>query len=64
MKSWEEMSYRERAEQTIRDLKRRQDRRKELKRIADYEAKIFTIESSLKHSKRIRGAKTRGCRSF
>ena len=54
-KSWEEMSHKERAEQTIRDIKR--------KRRAEHLINSFIIESSIKSVTRKRKAKTRGCRS-
>lgn len=60
MKQWEEMSNKERAEQTLRDIKRRQINRK---RRAEYLINSFIIESSIKSVTRKRKAKTRGCRS-
>ena len=51
-------------EQTIRDLRLREERRKALKRKAEYEAKCFTIESSIRKRNKIRKSKTRGPRSF
>ena len=59
-KSWEEMSHKERAEQTIRDIKKRDIKRK---RRAERLINSFIIESSIKSVTRKRKAKTRGCRS-
>lgn len=53
------MSHKERMEQTLRDLKRRQEIREQGQR----EAKAFIIESSIKCNRRRRTAKNRGCRS-
>ena len=60
MKQWEEMSNKERSEQTLRDIKRRQINRK---RRAEYDINSFIVESSIKSIARARKAKTRGCRS-
>lgn len=60
MKQWEEMSNRERAEQTFRDIKRREINRKKK---AEYDIKSFIVESSIKSVARARKAKSRGCRS-
>lgn len=63
LKEWEGMTNAERAEQTFRDIKLRQERRLEIRKRAEYEANSFTVESSLKAIARTRGAKNRGCRS-
>lgn len=63
MKEWEDMTNAERATQTIRDIKKRQERKLEIKKRAEYEANSFTVESSMKCLARIRGSKNRGCRS-
>lgn len=63
MKEWEEMSNAERAAQTVRDIKRRQEKRKAVKKRAEFEAYKFTVESSMKCIARVREAKNRGCRS-
>lgn len=47
MKTWEDMSNRERAEQTIKDIKRRQ----ELRKIGEREAISFMINNMLKAKK-------------
>ena len=60
MKQWEEMSNKERAEQTLRDIKRIQINRK---RRAEYDINLFIVESSIKSIARARKAKSRGCRS-
>ena len=60
MKQWEEMSNKERTEQTLRDIKRRQINRK---RRAEYDINSFIVESSIKTIARARKAKSRGCRS-
>lgn len=60
MKQWEEMSNKERTEQTLRDIKRRQINRK---RRAEYDINSFIVESSIKSIARARKAKSRGCRS-
>ena len=60
MKQWEEMSNKERAEQTLRDIKRRKINRK---RRAEYDINSFIVESSIKSIARARKAKSRGCRS-
>ena len=54
------MSHKERAEQTIRDIKKRDIKRKKR---AEYLINSFIIESSIKSVTRKRKAKTRGCRS-
>lgn len=59
MKSWEEMSNRERAEQTYRDIKRRQKLREDGAR----EATSFRFENAIKTMKRANHSKKRGCRS-
>lgn len=59
MKTWEEMSNRERAEQTYRDIKRRQERREAGAR----EATSLRFESAIKTIKRANHSKKRGCRS-
>ncbi|WP_300902278.1 hypothetical protein [uncultured Clostridium sp.] len=58
LKPWDEMSHKERAEQTFRDMKRKQLHRK---RKAEEEAKAFVIERSIARSKII---KTRRRRSY
>ena len=65
MKPWEDMTNRERAEQTFRDIKRRDIKRREIKRKkkAEYDINSFIVESSMKSVARSRKAKTRGCRS-
>ena len=63
LKAWESMTNAERAEQTFRDIKLRQERRLEIRKRAEYEANSFTVESSLKAIARTRGAKNRGFRS-
>lgn len=63
LKAWESMTNAERAEQTYRDLRLRQERRIEIRKRAEYEANSFTVESSLKAIARTRGAKNRGGRS-
>lgn len=60
MKHWEDMSNRERAEQTFRDIKRRELNRK---RRAEYDVNSFIVESSMKSVARARKAKARGYRS-
>ena len=60
MKQGEEMSNKERAEQTLRDIKRRQINRK---RRAEYDINSFIVESSIKSIARAGKAKSRGCRS-
>ena len=60
MKQWEEMSNKERTEQTLRDIKRRQINRK---RRAEYDINSFIVESSIKSIARAKKAKSRGCRS-
>lgn len=60
MKLWEDMSNKERAEHTFRDIKRRAINRKKR---AEYEVNSFIVESSMKSVARARKAKTRGCRS-
>ena len=60
MKQWEGMSHKERTEQTLRDIKRRQINRK---RRAEYDINSFIVESSIKSIARARKAKSRGCRS-
>ena len=47
MKSWEDMTNRERAEQTIKDIKRRQ----ELREIGQREADSFMFDNMLKAKK-------------
>lgn len=47
MKSWEDMTNRERAEQTIKDIKRRQ----ELRKIGQREADSFMFDNMLKAKK-------------
>lgn len=47
MKTWEDMSNRERAEQTIKDIKRRQ----ELRKIGEREAISFMFNNMLKAKK-------------
>ena len=47
MKTWEDMSNRERAEQTIKDIKRRQ----ELREIGKREADSFMFDNMLKAKK-------------
>ena len=59
-KAWEDMSNKERAEQTIRDIKRRQAIRKK----AAYDVKALKIESVIKSSAKRRSVKNRGCRSL
>lgn len=63
LKAWESMTNAERAAQTFRDIKLRQERRLEIRKRAEYEANSFTVESSLKAIARTRGSKNRGCRS-
>ena len=63
LKAWESMTNAERAEQTFRDIKLRQERRLEIRKRAEYEANSFTVESSLKAIARTRGAKNRRRRS-
>ena len=63
LKSWEEMTNTERAAQTFRDIKLRQERRLEVRKRAEYEANPFTVESSLKAIARTREAKKRECRT-
>lgn len=58
-KSWEDMTNKERAEQTFRDIKRREINRKKK---AEYEVNSFIVESSMKSVARSRKARTRGCR--
>ncbi len=59
MKPWEEMTNRERAEQTYRDIKKRQERREAGAR----EATSLRFESAIKTMKRANHSKKRGCRS-
>lgn len=59
MKPWEEMTNRERAEQTYRDIKKRQERREAGVR----EATSFRFESAIKTMERASHSKKRGCRS-
>lgn len=59
MKSWEEMTSKERAEQTIKDIKRRQ----ELRKIGEREAKSFICENAYKSNRKSKTSKKRGCRS-
>lgn len=59
-KPWEDMTNKERAEQTFRDIKRREINRKKK---AEYEVNSFIVESSIKSIARARKAKSRGCRS-
>ena len=47
MKSWEDMTNRERAEQTIKDIKKRQ----ELRKIGKREADSFMFDNMLKAKK-------------
>ena len=54
------MSNKERAEQTIRDIQRRQAIRKK----AAYDVKALKIESVIKSSAKRRSVKNRGCRSL
>ena len=63
LKAWESMTNAERAAQTFRDIKLRQERRIEIRKRAEYEANSFTVESSLKAIARTRGAKNSGGRS-
>lgn len=63
MKAWEEMTNAERAAQTVRDIKKRQERRKAVKKRAEFEAYKFTVESSMKCVARVRSSRNRGCRS-
>lgn len=59
MKTWEEMTAKERAEQTIRDIKKRQ----ELKKIGQREADSFIINQyakAKKHRDKIRCKSYRG----
>ena len=56
MKAWESMTNAERAAQTFRDIKLRQERRLEIRKRAEYEANSFTVA-------RTREAKKRGCRT-
>ena len=60
LKPLEDMTNRERAEQTFRDIKRREIKRKKK---AEYDINSFIVESSMKSVARSRKAKTRGCRS-
>ena len=53
------MSNAERAEQTFRDIKLRQERRKR----GVQEAKSLRFESAIKSMKRAAHSKSRGCRS-
>ena len=59
MKAWEEMSNRERAEQTYRDIRRKQ----ELREAGVREATSFRFENAIKTMKRANHSKKRGCRS-
>ena len=59
MKKWGEMTNRERAEQTIKDIKRRQ----ELRAAGEREATSFRFENAIKTIKRASHSKKRGCRS-
>lgn len=59
MKTWEEMSNRERAEQTYRDIKKRQEQREAGAR----EATSLRFESAIKTMRRASNSKKRGCRS-
>ena len=59
MKPWEEMSNRERAEQTYRDIRRKQ----ELREAGVREATSFRFENAIKTMKRANHSKKRGCRS-
>lgn len=59
MKPWDEMSNKERAEQTYRDIKRRQ----ELRGIGAREATTLRFEGLNKTMKRASHSKKRGCRS-
>ena len=64
MRDWEEMSNRERAEQTFNDIKKRQERRKQLKAKGEKEAKELIIVNSIRTTQKAKESKSRGCRSF
>lgn len=59
MKDWGKMTNRERAEQTIKDIKKRQ----ELREIGKREALSFILENAYKTSRKAKSSKKRGCRS-
>lgn len=63
LKAWGDMTIAERAEQTFRDKKLREQRKLLLKKKAEYDAKCFTFESIMKSVARAKSAKNRGCRS-
>lgn len=72
MKTWEEMSHKERAEKTVNDLMERKKIKEEkenekllkMQLKAEREAKSFTIERAYETNKRKRNAKGRGSRSL
>lgn len=59
MKPWKEMSNKERAEQTYKDIKRKQ----KLRAAGEVEAKNFRFENMYKTVKKANHSKSRGCRS-
>lgn len=63
LKACESMTISERKDQTLRDLRLREKRRLEQKKRAEYDARSFVVESSMKSIARSRSAKNRGCRS-